>query len=163
MEEKRWLLKNPLSSMEDELSFYIFLFLPWKKIFSVKISFVFHGRRVSFLHFFVSSMEDGRFFSVQPLSAAAEAPCPFDFLVSGAQRGWRFMPSSFHLYPICLSLLMYLLYPVLCRKSGLSKNESPLWCFLALCLWIYSPLMAATPGRPLPSMASSRAPPPVEM
>ena len=44
--------------MEDEYSFYIFLFLPWKKMFSVKISFVFHGRRAFFLHFLSSSMED---------------------------------------------------------------------------------------------------------
>ena len=28
-------------------------------------------------------MEDGRFFSVHPLSTMAEAPRPFDFLVSG--------------------------------------------------------------------------------
>ena len=68
--------------MEDEHSFYIFLFLPWKKTFPVKISFVFHGRRASFLHFFISSMEDGRFLSVQPLSAVAKAPRPFGFLVS---------------------------------------------------------------------------------
>ena len=27
----------------------------------------------------------------------------------------------------------------------------------------YSPLIAATPGRPFPSIASSKAPPPVEM
>ena len=40
--------------MKDERSFYIFLFLPWKKMFPVKISFVFHGRRASFLHFLAS-------------------------------------------------------------------------------------------------------------
>ena len=68
--------------MEDDHSFYIFLFLPWKKIFSVKISFVSHGRQASFLHFLVSSMEDRRFFSVYPLSAVAEAPRPFGFLIS---------------------------------------------------------------------------------
>ena len=78
--------------MEDDHSFYIFLFLPWKKMFSVKISFVFHGRRASFLHFFISPMEDGRFFSVQPLSAVVEALRPFGFLVSEGARGWRFMP-----------------------------------------------------------------------
>ncbi|EHO74080.1 hypothetical protein HMPREF9944_00225 [Segatella maculosa OT 289] len=72
--------------MEDDHSFYIFLFLPWKKIFSVKISFIFHGRRASFLHFFISSMEDVRFFSVQPLSTMVEAPRPFDFLISGGAR-----------------------------------------------------------------------------
>ncbi|WP_154652162.1 hypothetical protein [Segatella maculosa] len=72
--------------MEDECSFYIFLFLPWKKMFSVKISFVFHGRRASFLHFFISSMEDGRFFSVQPLSTMVEAPRPFGFLISVGRR-----------------------------------------------------------------------------
>ncbi|WP_019968856.1 hypothetical protein [Segatella maculosa] len=72
--------------MEDDHSFYIFLFLPWKKIFSVKKSFVFHGRRASFLHFFISSMEDRRFFSVQPLSAVAEAPRPFGFLISVERR-----------------------------------------------------------------------------
>jgi len=68
--------------------FYFRCHLPWKtnvfcfffnvfhgrKEVIVKKSFVFHGRRASFLHFFISSMEDGRFFSVQPLSAVAEAP-----------------------------------------------------------------------------------------
>ena len=44
--------------MEDEYSFCIFLFLPWKKMFFVKISFVFHGRQAFFLHFLSSSMED---------------------------------------------------------------------------------------------------------
>ena len=62
MEEKRWLLKNPSSSMEDEHSFCIFLFLPWKKMLFVKISFVFHGRRAFFLHFLSSSIEDERSF-----------------------------------------------------------------------------------------------------
>ena len=32
-------------------------------------------------------MGDGHFFSVQPLSAVAEAPRPFGFLVSGARVG----------------------------------------------------------------------------
>ena len=68
--------------MDDESFINLFYLPPWKKIFSVKISFVFHGRRASFLHFFISSMEDGRFFSVQPLSAVAEAPRPFGFLIS---------------------------------------------------------------------------------
>jgi len=40
--------------MGDEHSFYVSLFLPWKKIFSVKISFVAHGRRTFFLHFLAS-------------------------------------------------------------------------------------------------------------
>ena len=44
--------------MEDGHPFYIFLFLPWKKMFSVKISFVFHGRRTFLSHFLSSSMED---------------------------------------------------------------------------------------------------------
>ena len=44
--------------MEDEYPFYIFLFLPWKKMLSVKISFVFHGRRTFLSHFLSSSMED---------------------------------------------------------------------------------------------------------
>ena len=46
-----------------------------------------------FYIFFIFSMEDGRFFSVQLLSAVAEAPRPFGFLVSGAQRR-AFTPSS---------------------------------------------------------------------
>ena len=91
--------------MEDDHSFHIFLFLPWKKIFSVKISFIFHGRRASFLHFFISSMEDGRFFSVQPLSTMVEAPRPFDFLVSrgAAQLAfYAFVISSIsHMFIIC--------------------------------------------------------------
>ncbi len=90
--------------MEDDHSFYIFLFLPWKKIFSVKISFIFHGRRASFLHFFISSMEDGRFFSVQPLSTIVEAPRPFDFLISGGRsavgvlclRHFIYIPHVYH-------------------------------------------------------------------
>ena len=44
--------------MEDEYSFYIFLFLPWEKMFSVKISFVVHGRRTFFLHFLASSADE---------------------------------------------------------------------------------------------------------
>ena len=36
-------------------------------------------------------MEDGHFFSVQPLSAVAEAPRPFGFLVSGAQGQGLFL------------------------------------------------------------------------
>ena len=56
--------------MEDEHFFCIFLFLPWKKMFSVKISFVFHGRRTFLLHFLSSSMEDERsfLFSVNPIA-----------------------------------------------------------------------------------------------
>ncbi len=50
--------------MEDEYSFYIFLFLPWKKLFSVKISFAFHGRQAFFLHFLSSSMEDEHSFYI---------------------------------------------------------------------------------------------------
>ena len=76
MEEKRWLLKNPSSSIEDERPFYIFLFLPWKKMFSVKISFVFHGRRALFLHFLSSSMEDERSFFVL-LSSPVGDECSF--------------------------------------------------------------------------------------
>ena len=44
--------------MDDEHSFYVFLFLPWKKMFSVKISFVVHGRRMFFLHFLASPLDD---------------------------------------------------------------------------------------------------------
>ena len=36
-------------------------------------------------------MGDGHFFSVQPLSAVAEAPRPFGFLVSGAQGQGLFL------------------------------------------------------------------------
>ena len=76
MEEERWLLKNPLSSMEDEYSFYIFLFLPWEKMFSVKISFVVHGRRTFFLHFLASSADDERSFFVL-LSSEPSDEYPF--------------------------------------------------------------------------------------
>ena len=47
-----------------------------------------------FLHFFVSSMEDGRFFSVHPLSTMVEAPRPFGFLVSGGLAFYAFVISS---------------------------------------------------------------------
>ena len=50
--------------MEDEHSFYIFLFLPWKKMFSVKISFVVHGRQAFFLHFLASSADDEHSFLI---------------------------------------------------------------------------------------------------
>ena len=92
--------------MEDDHSFYIFLFLPWKKMFSVKISFVFHGRRTSFLHFFISSMEDGRFFSVQLLSAVVEALRPFGFLVSGGLAFYVFA-----IVPLWLMLMGVLIPP----------------------------------------------------
>ena len=36
-------------------------------------------------------MAEEHFFSVQPLSAVAEAPCPFGFLVSGAQGQGLFL------------------------------------------------------------------------
>ncbi len=73
--------------MEDDRSFYIFLFLPWKKIFSVKISFIFHGRRASFLHFFISSMEDGRFFLCSTPFHHGGSPTPlwFPYLGGGAR------------------------------------------------------------------------------
>ena len=48
--------------MEDKYSFYIFLFLPWKKMFSVKISFVVRGQQAFFLHFLASSADDEHFF-----------------------------------------------------------------------------------------------------
>ena len=92
MEEKRWLLKNPSSSMEDEYSFYIFLFLPWKKMFSVKISFVFHGRRTFLLHFLSSSMEDERsfLFSANPMLQRRSFSCFFSMgLISNAYRAER--------------------------------------------------------------------------
>ena len=72
MEEKRRLLKKTSSSMEDEYSFYIFLFLPWKKMSSVKISFVVHGRRAFFLHFLASSAGEEHSFYILLSSAAAE-------------------------------------------------------------------------------------------
>ena len=64
--------------MEDEHSFYIFLFPPCKKMFFVKISFVFHGRRIFFLHFLSSSMEDERSFFVL-LSSEPSDECSFLF------------------------------------------------------------------------------------
>ena len=77
--------------MDGESFINLFYLPPWRKIFSVKISFVFHGRRASFLHFFISSMEDGRFFSVHPLSTVAEALRPFGFLVSGGLAFYAFV------------------------------------------------------------------------
>ena len=58
--------------MEDEYSFYIFLFLPWKKMFSVKISFVAHGRRASFLHFLASPAGEEYSFLILLSSPAGE-------------------------------------------------------------------------------------------
>ena len=55
MEEKRCLLKRPSSSMDDERFINLFYLSPWKKMFSVKISFVFRGRQAFFLHFLASS------------------------------------------------------------------------------------------------------------
>ena len=65
--------------MEEEHSFCVFLFLPWKKMFSVKISFVFHGRRAFFLHFLSSSMEDERsfLFSANPMLQRRSFSCFF--------------------------------------------------------------------------------------
>ena len=67
--------------MEDERSFYIFLFLPWKKMFSVKIFFVFHGKRAFFLHFLSSSMEDELSFFIL-LSFEPSGECSFLFSVN---------------------------------------------------------------------------------
>ena len=67
--------------MEDELSFCIFLFLPWKKMFSVKISFVFHGRRTFLSHFLSSSMEDELSFFIL-LSSEPLDECSFLFSVN---------------------------------------------------------------------------------
>ena len=92
--------------MDDESFINLFYLLPWRKIFSVKISFVFHGRRASFLHFFISSMEDGRFFSVQLLSAVVEALRPFGFLVSGGLAFYVFA-----IVPLWLMLMGVLIPP----------------------------------------------------
>ena len=62
--------------MGDEYSFYIFLFLPWKKMFSVKISFVVHGRQAFFLHFLASSADDEHSFFVL-LSSPVGDECSF--------------------------------------------------------------------------------------
>ena len=48
--------------MDDESFINLFYLPPWEKMFSVKISFVFHGRQAFFLHFLSSSMDDEYFF-----------------------------------------------------------------------------------------------------
>ncbi|EHO72215.1 hypothetical protein HMPREF9944_00927 [Segatella maculosa OT 289] len=84
MEEKRCLLKNPSSSMEDEHYFYIFLFPPWRKTLSVKISFVIHGRRAFFLHFLASPAGDEHSFFVLLSSPAGEEHSFYILLSSAA-------------------------------------------------------------------------------
>jgi len=59
--------------MEDEYSFYIFLFLPWKKMFSIKKSFVSHGRRAFFFILLSSAAAEDRLFSVLCSSEASES------------------------------------------------------------------------------------------
>ena len=41
--------------MDDERFINLFYLSPWKKMFSVKISFVFRARQAFFLHFLASS------------------------------------------------------------------------------------------------------------
>ena len=67
--------------MEDEYSFYIFYLLPWKKMFSVKISFVPRGRQAFFLHFLASSTGEEYSFYILLFSAMVE-----DLL---AKTAWR--------------------------------------------------------------------------
>ena len=62
--------------MKDEYYFYVFLLLPWKKMFSVKISFVFHGRQAFFLHFLASSADEEHSFYIL-LSSPLDDECSF--------------------------------------------------------------------------------------
>ena len=84
MEEKRCLLKRLSSSMDDECFINFFYLPPWRKIFSVKISFVIHGRRASFLHFLASPLDDEHSFFVLLSSPAGEEHSFYILLSSAA-------------------------------------------------------------------------------
>ena len=76
MEEKRCLLKRPSSSMDDECFINLFYLPPWRKMFSVKISFVVHGRQAFFLHFLASSAGEEHSFYIL-LSSPLDDECSF--------------------------------------------------------------------------------------
>ena len=76
MEEKMCLLKRPSSSMDDECFINFFYLPPWRKIFSVKISFFVRGRQAFFLHFLASSMDDEHSFLIL-LSSPVGDECSF--------------------------------------------------------------------------------------
>ena len=77
--------------MGDEHSLYIFLFLPWKKMFSVKISFVVHGRRTFFLHFLASPTGEEYSFLIL-LSSPVGDECSFLFYYLPSRRmGFLFL------------------------------------------------------------------------
>ena len=81
--------------MGDEHSFYVFLFLPWKKMFSVKISFVVRGRQAFFLHFLASSMDDELSFFIL-LSSEPSDECSFFVFRSSDASETRFFLFFLH-------------------------------------------------------------------
>ena len=62
---------------------------------------------------------------------------------------------------LVLSVFRFPLSPFRIKSINSAVNRAVYWNFIKAVN--YSPLIAATPGRTLPSIASRRAPPPVEM
>ena len=76
--------------MDDESFINLFYLPPWGKMFSVKISFVAHGRRTFFLHFLASPAGEEYSFLILLSSPAGDRRCFFVLLSSEPSEG-RFL------------------------------------------------------------------------